>query len=376
MSKGLPLSKSEGTASRQAHADLPAGTYEREIGRDGFFGPVSQLHHRHKPTGWTRIEGPLRPRAFDAGLGTTESASPFGAPRLLGNAALDVRFWRTSRAMPVLARNADGDMLLFVHEGAGALFCDFGHLDYRDGDYLLLPRGTAWRLEPRAPSALLVIEATEAMLSVPERGLLGQHAIFDPAALETPKLDDAFRAQSPDKPWRIEVKRRYAITTIDYPYNPLDAIGWHGTLMAARLNWRDLRPVLSDRMHLPPSVHATFGCPGFVVCTFAPRPLEGDPNALNVPFFHDNVDYDEMIFYHRGSFFSRDNIAPGWITVHPSGITHGPHPKAFASAATRARTSTDEVAVMIDSRAPIDLATLPKGAEWEDYAMSWREDKP
>lgn len=373
MTKGLPLSKSEGTASRQAHADLPAGTYEREVGRDGFFGPASQLHHRHKPTGWTRIEGPMRPRAFNAGAVAAETASPFAAPRLLGNPSLDVRFWRVARAMPALARNADGDTLLFVHEGGGALFCDYGHLDYRDGDYLLLPRGTAWRLEPRAPSALLVIEATEDMLSVPERGLLGQQAIFDPAALETPKLDDAFRAQADDTPWRIEVKRQSAITTLDYPFNPLDAVGWHGTLMAARLNWRDLRPVLSDRMHLPPSVHATFGCQGFVVCTFAPRPLEGDQGALKVPFFHDNVDYDEMIFYHRGAFFSRDNIAAGWITVHPCGVTHGPHPKAFAAGETRARKSTDEVAVMIDSRSAIELAALPQGAEWEGYAMSWRE---
>ncbi len=375
MTKGLPLSKSEGTASRQAHADLPKGTYEREIGRDGFFGPVSQLHHRHKPTGWSKIEGPMRPRAFNALAGARETNSPFAAPRLLGNATLDVRFWHLKSAMSALARNADGDTLLFVYEGDGALYCDFGHLDFRDGDYLLLPRGTAWRLEPKTTCALLMIEATGAILSVPERGLLGQHAIFDPAALETPKLNDAFRAQANDTPWRIEVKRQNAITTIDYPFNPLDAIGWHGTLMAARLNWRDLRPVLSDRMHLPPSVHATFGCDGFVVCTFAPRPLEGDPTALNLPFFHDNVDYDEMIFYHRGNFFSRDNIAPGWITMHPCGITHGPHPKAFAAAEKRARTSTDEVAVMIDSRAPLEIAALPKGAEWEDYAMSWREDK-
>lgn len=375
MTKGLPLSKSEGIVSRQAHADLPAGTFEREIGRDGFFGPAAQFHHRHKPTGWTRIEGPMRPRAFNAGAVGAEAVSPFAAPRLLGNAMLDVKFWRLTRAMPALARNADGDVLLFVHEGEGALFCDYGHLDYRDGDYLLLPRGTAWRLEPRAPSALLVIEASGDMFSVPERGLLGRQAIFDPAALETPKLDEAFRAQAGDTPWRIEVKRRDAITTIDYPFNPLDAVGWHGTLMAARLNWRDLRPVLSDRMHLPPSVHVTFACAGFVVCTFAPRPLEGDPGALKVPFFHDNVDYDEMIFYHRGSFFSRDNIAPGWITVHPSGVTHGPHPKAFAAAEKSARKSTDEVAVMIDSRAAIEVADLPPSAEWEDYAMSWREDK-
>ncbi|MGD9537299.1 MAG: homogentisate 1,2-dioxygenase [Alphaproteobacteria bacterium] len=373
MTRGIPLAKSEGTASRQAHADLPEGTYEREVGRDGFFGPATQFHHRRKPTSWRRIEGPMRPRAFDAARAADEAASPFAGTPLLGNEHLEVRLWRAREAMPALARNADGDMLAFVHEGAGALYCDYGHLDYREGDYVLLPRGTAWRIEPSEPSTFLLIEASGDLLSVPERGLLGQQAIFDLASLDTPRLDDAFRAQDGDRPWRIEVKRRGALSTIEYPHNPLDAVGWHGTLMPVRLNWRDIRPVLSDRMHLPPSVHATFACRQFVVCTFAPRPLEGDPGALKVPFFHDNVDYDEMIFYHRGSFFSRDNIAPGWITVHPCGVTHGPHPKAFAAGAKRSRANTDEVAVMIDSRAPIEIGPLPQGAEWEDYALSWRE---
>jgi homogentisate 1,2-dioxygenase len=373
MSKGIPIVRVEGTTSRQAHADLPAHSYEREIGRDGFFGPATQMYHRHKPTGWSKIEGPLRPRAFDTGRVKADAASPFAAPKLLGNDALEVRIWRMAAAMTALARDADGDLLLFVHEGAGALYCDYGHLDYRDGDYLFLPRGTAWRIEPKAPSALLIIEATGEALGLPERGLMGQQAFFDPAVLETPHLDDAFRAQSDERPWRIEVKRRGTLTIVDYPYNPLDAVGWTGALAPVRLNWRDLRPILSDRMHLPPSVHATFVCPSFVVCTFAPRPLEGDPGALKVPFFHNNDDYDEMIFYHQGSFFSRDNIAPGWVTVHPCGITHGPHPKAFAAGAKRSRANTDEVAVMIDSRVPIELAALPQGAEWEGYAMSWRE---
>ena len=148
--------------------------------------------------------------------------------------------------MPRLERNADGDVLLFVHKGAGDLFCDFGHLGYRDGDYILLPRGTMWRLEPKAPTEALLIEATNDSLKLPDRGLLGTHALFDSAALDTPKLDEAFKTQR-DGEWQVEVKRRGQITTITYPFNPLDAMGWKGNLAPVKLNWRDIRPVTSHR---------------------------------------------------------------------------------------------------------------------------------
>ena len=160
MKRPFSLPRVEGQASRQAHADLPAGTYEREIGREGFFGPASHLYHRHPPTAWTSFEGPLRPRAFDcAALAATQS-SPWQAAELLYNAAVRIRFWRLAAAMPALARNADGDELLFIHEGGGRLFCDYGHLEIVAGDYLVIPRGSMWRIEPGAPIAALLIEAT------------------------------------------------------------------------------------------------------------------------------------------------------------------------------------------------------------------------
>ena len=184
--------------------------------------------------------------------------------------------------------------------------------------------------------------------------------IFDPAVLDTPKLDDAFRAQR-DGEWTVQVKRRNALSTITYPFNPLDAVGWKGNLAPVKLNWRDIRPVMSHRYHLPPSVHTTFVADRFVVCTFVPRPIESDPGALKVPFFHTNDDFDEVIFYHAGDFFSRDNIKPGMMTFHPSGFTHGPHPKAFAAGAKAAKTMTDEVAVMIDARDALDIGARRRG---------------
>jgi homogentisate 1,2-dioxygenase len=362
----------EGEASRQAHADLPLGTYEREIGRDGFFGPATHIYHKHPPTGWTSFEGPLRPRAFDAVMAAKAADDPFSPVPLLSNASCKMAIWRCAEAMRHLLRNSDGDTLLFVHAGAGDLFCDFGHLAYSEGDYLLLPRGTMWRIEPSEPTTTLVIEATNGSFRLPEKGILGPHAIFDPAALTTPQLDEKFRAQSDEREWRVRVKRRDAFTTITYPYNPLDAIGWKGNLSVVKLNWRDIRPVMSHRYHIPPSVHTTFVADRFVVCTFVPRPIESDPGALKVPFYHSNDDYDEVIFYHAGEFFSRDNIKPGMMTWHPNGFTHGPHPNAFAAGAKAAKTMTDEVAVMVDARDPLDISEAAQGSEDGGYAASWK----
>ena len=205
--------------------------------------------------------------------------------------------------------------------------------------------------------------------------MLGEHAQFDPAVLDTPHIDDLFLRQQGERTWKVLVKRRGQISTITYPFNPLDAQGWKGTALPVKLNWRDIRPIVSHRYHLPPSVHTTFLADKFVVCTFVPRPIESDPGALKVPFFHSNDDFDEVIFYHAGNFFSRDNIKPGMITFHPAGFPHGPHPKAFAAAAKFERKETDEVAVMIDTRLPLDATPLAESVEDVSYADSWRGAK-
>ena len=362
----------EGLASRQAHADLPEGTYERELGREGFFGPATQMYHSHPPTGWSDWDGPLRPRAFDLTKVNSIDACPFDATEILVNAHMRLRLWRTAGAMTHLARNADGDELLFVHQGAGHLYCDYGHLEFRAGDYVMLPRGTMWRVACDGDAVFLLIEATNDGYVLPEKGMLGAHAVFDPAMLDTPAIDDAFRAQQGEREWRVHVKRGGRISTVTYPFNPLDAVGWHGDLAPVRINWRDIRPVMSHRYHVPPSAHTTFLASRFVVCTFVPRPFESDPGALKVPFFHSNDDYDEIIFYHRGNFFSRDNIHPGMVTLHPCGFAHGPHPKALANALVQKKETTDEVAVMIDTRDAVEIAALPEGVEWPGYVESWK----
>ncbi len=364
--------RADGTHSRQAHVDLPAGTFEREMGKEGFFGPAAHFHHRHPPTGWTSFVGALNPHAYDLNRLNAETRSPWDATPFMHNGDVAIRHWNVATPMDHLVRNQDGDELLFVHEGTGEFYCDWGRLDYRDGDYIVVPRGGMWRLAPARATTLLLVECTEGTYTLPEKGILGPHAIFDPAMLDVPAMDGRFREQQTEDPWRVVVKRSRRLSTVLYPFNPLDAVGWHGDLAVVRINVRDLRPLMSHRYHLPPSAHTTFVGRNFLVCTFAPRPIESDPGALKVPFYHNNDDYDEVIFYHRGQFFSRDNIKPGMVTFHPAGFTHGPHPKAFAIGAAHARKETDEYAVMIDTRFPLEVAPLPEGVENRDYVDSWK----
>lgn len=377
MRKPISFPKQVGKASRQAHADFPEeAIYEREAGRSGFFGPATHFHHTHAPTGWSEWEGPLRPRCFDFNkLTGLDTASPWLAENLLFNASCKFRIWHLDSAMKKLARNADGDDLLFVHEGAGELFCDYGHLTLRDGDYVVIPRSTNWRIEPSSPMQFLMIEATNGSYQLPDKGLVGNHAIFDPACLDVPDIDDAFKAQYSEESWQVEVKRHGEVSVVTFPHNPLDAIGWHGDLSPVRVNWRDFRPLMSHRYHLPPSAHTTFVAERFVVCTFVPRPIESDPGALKVPFYHNNDDYDEVLFYHAGDFFSRDNIDRGMVTFHPAGFTHGPHPKAFQAGREHKKKFTDEVAVMLDARDSLEVGEVSHSVENPDYVMSWQEKK-
>jgi homogentisate 1,2-dioxygenase len=369
----IAFPKVEGRASRQAHCDLPAGTFERELGKEGFFGPATMMYHQHPPTGWTSWEGPLRPRAFDlARLAERRTSSPWDASTVLHNAHVRFRIWYTAGRMDHLVRNGDGDELLFVHAGSGDLFCDYGHLPFQTGDYIVLPRSTMWRIDCAEPVAMLLYEATNGSIKTPERGMVGRHALYDEAVLETPAIDEAFKAQQDEREWQVVIRRRGQLSTVTYPFNPLDAVGWHGDLAPVRLNIRDIRPLASHRYHLPPSAHTTWVGHRFVICTFTPRPFETDPAALKVPFFHNNDDYDEVIFYHAGDFFSRDNIDAGSVTWHPCGFTHGPHPKALRRMYEPAKPMTEEFAVMLDTRDGLEMGEAAAAVEVPEYADSWK----
>lgn len=363
----FPINK--GGAPLQAHVNLPEGTFEEEYGRSGFFGRATHLYHRNAPTGWTRIEGPTRPRAMNvAALVPADHADVRGLPQpFLRNADVTLAMSRRQEAMPFWFRDADCDLVHFVHQGTGLLETDFGPLRYARGDYLVIPRGITHRWVPDAgveQMQLVIASATE--IRLPERGMLGPHALFDPGVIRTPEPE----AHQETGEFEVLIRRRGTLTSVWYPFHPLDVVAWKGDATVWQLNVRDIRPVVSPRYHLPPSVHTTFLAQNFVICSFLPRPLEtGDPGALRVPFFHRNTDFDEVIFYHDGNFFSRDGIRAGWVTYHPYGIHHGPHPKALAN--QHLKHETDEQAVMIDARNPLEIVPEAAHVDWAEYPETW-----
>jgi homogentisate 1,2-dioxygenase len=271
--------------------------------------------------------------------------------------------------MRYFIRDADGDAVYFTHQGTGRFETDYGTLHYEPGDYIVIPKGTTYRVHVDAgPGVFLIIE-TPVPIALAERGPLGQHALFDKGVLAVPELETPQGAETQGSQWEVRIKRRGTWTRVVYPFYPMDVVGWKGDLWVTKLNVRDFRPVISPRYHLPPSVHVTFQAGGCLISTFAPRPLETDPEALRVPFYHRNMDYDEVLFYHEGQFFSRAGIQPGMLTLHPQGIHHGPQPNAIE--ASKAKTHTTEVAVMIESKHPFQVDKHMDAMEMQDYALSW-----
>jgi homogentisate 1,2-dioxygenase len=363
-----------GVVAKQAHVGVPEGTYEEEFARNGFFGRYAHLYRRRPPVDWVEIDGPLKPRSYDLNEAMQPAAGEdyvrIRKP-VLENDDVRLHCFGLSQPMPYFFRNADADEVFFIHAGHGRMETDFGPVDYVPGDYVVVPRGTTYRLAPADLTRILLIESFSE-IRLPEKGMLGQHALFDPAVIQVPTPEPIANA-GPGR-FEVRIQRCDEVSRVVYPTHPLDVAGWKGTLTVWQLNVNDIRPVSSDRYHLPPSAHTTFVADRFVVCTFLPRPLEnGDPSAMKVPFYHLNIDFDEVLFYHQGQFFSRTGVGVGMLTFHPQGIHHGPQPGAAER--TNGIKETNEIAVMIDTKRPLRPTIHAEGFENKDYWKSWKESK-
>jgi homogentisate 1,2-dioxygenase len=357
--------KASGVYTKQAHVKVPKGLFEEEHGRKGFFGRVSHLYHENPPVNWIDIEGELKPRCLPNQFTDKISTNTF-IP-LLFNKDVIINVATFNQDFDAYFRNADHDELFFIHDGQGRLETIYGHLNVQTGDYITIPRGTTYKLFVTKPIHLLKIESNSEF-EEPSRGLLGPNALYDQTAIITPEA--ALGSEQNLKEYKLEIKRLGKITTVTYPFNPLSAKGWKGSLYPKKLSIYDYCPIMSHRYHIPPSGHTTFVCHNFVICSFVARPLESSEHGvLKVPFYHSNIDYDEVLFYHKGDFFSRDNISAGSFTFHPQGIHHGPHPKAYEK--SEDKLETDEFAVMIDTRYPLESTNWFSENELKDYWKSW-----
>jgi homogentisate 1,2-dioxygenase len=365
----IPLVK--GTVSRQARTGWPEGTVEDEHGREGFAGNYSMLYRRRPPTQWTRIEGPTRPRAIDMdALAAPDAEDPDASPALLlENEDVGIYVSRRRTAMPYYFRNVDGDEVHFVQHGEGRLETEYGDLSYEAGDYLVLPRGTTYRFHPSsADSYIVIVESRNGEVSLPERGLLGHFVPFDAALFEHPEPSADPPPEDQDE-WEVRVKRGDVLTSFFYDACPMDVVGWVGTLCPLKINVRTFRGIHSERTHLPPSAYATFRGPGYWIVTFTPKPLETAADAVRPPGYHRNVDYDEVIFSHSGRLVSRNETAGPLLTLHPAGVHHGPHPRAFEL--TRDVERMDAYVINIDTHRALRPAPAFAAAEQEDYWAQW-----
>ncbi|MBC6414930.1 MAG: homogentisate 1,2-dioxygenase [Bdellovibrionales bacterium] len=351
---------------RQPHRDIPLGNFEEEQGQQGFYGRVSHLIKEKPSTRWTHIEGNLKPRLFNLAKFKKEGWIP-----LLYNDNVSLFLYQLEKA-DTACRMVDGDVLYFCHKGSGVILTEYGLLNYSEGHYFMIPKCFTHFMIPHSKSSFFVIKSLKSHFREPDRGMLGRHALYSSNSLIKPDLK---ALQNYLKKHKLEVKKvmhyhQGESTCFTYKDCIFDVLEWQGDLFPFSLSMEDIMPIMSHRVHLPPSVHTTFLTQEFIVCSFLPRPLEEDKSTLKVPFYHQNTDYDEVIFYHKGDFFSRDNIDKGMMTLHPAGFPHGPHPKAFQ--ASSHKTHTNEYAVMIDSQSPFKRTKEISSLEIPDYWKSWK----
>ncbi|MFK7802488.1 MAG: homogentisate 1,2-dioxygenase [Anaerolineae bacterium] len=384
--KNYPLKR--GRYTDQAHVRVPTGTFELEHAREGFFSEeASHLYVTEPPSHWSRIEGDLRPRAVDCRkMVTADSEDPNALPTQLLSAAVwcgkkTLSFYLSKRqeAMPYIYKSVDGDEIYFVHDGYGRIETEYGVLEYERGDYIIIPRGCLYRVLPEDNRTFMIIVESISPYQIPDRGLLGPHSIFDKGVLRLPEFEAPREKWEADE-YEVRVKRLGRLTKMWYDFNPLASVaGWKGTLCPYILNVRDIRPISMLNNHVVPTANTTFQSEDVLVTTFAPRAL-GNEETLRLPFYHRNIDYDEFIFYHEGNFFSKAGIEPGMFTLHPAGLDHGPHPKAFErdkANMEKLKAEGKDVAIGKSTAINFDTTHMLFGsaemaaAEWEGYSTSW-----
>ena len=396
----MPYYRVTGEIPRKRHVRFrrpDGGLYAEELmGEEGFASASSLLYHAHLPTAIVKSEGladaaadtgtvpnhPLLPRHFRTG------DLPKGGDLVLGRQLLmandDVRIsFAAADAASGLYRNSTGDEAIYLRTGSVMFESVYGRIEAAAGDYVVVPRGTIHRWIPSAGSNGAAVPHAEALVIEarghirPPRRYLSQygqfleHAPYSERDLRCP--DGPLTADGEDVP--VIVRNRAGLTSLTYAHHPFDVVGWDGCLYPYAFNIADFEPIVK-RIHAPPPVHQTFEGPNFVICSFCPRPLDFDADAVPIPYNHHNVDSDEMMFYVAGDYTARkgSGVGIGSITLHPSGFTHGPQPGAVEAAIRgldEGRASTDETAVMIDTFRPLLLGPAGQRTEDPEYAWSW-----
>jgi homogentisate 1,2-dioxygenase len=379
-------------SKRHVRFRRPDGAYysEEVFGTEGFVGPTSTLYHINPPTqvtGWEPLYSTspeyvetniMRMRHLKTMALRPEGDPVTGRVLLFGNADCEISICVPADPMGYHYKNATGDECLFVHHGRGHVHTMFGTLTFGPNDFIVIPKGTIYRMEIEAPGAdepeprFLVIETVNSSHILPpprylakKTGQFLEHAPYCERDLRLPHPPLTYDERGT---FEVRIKALHNVHGYHFDYHPLDVEGWDGCYYPYCFNAGDFAPIVG-MLHQPPPTHQVFEAHNFVICAFCPRPLDFHPEAVKVPYNHSNVDSDEVMYYVDRKYTARKGIEEGSITSHPQGIPHGPHPGTLE--ATLDATRTDELVVMCDTFRPLFVTAAAVALDDPEYPASW-----
>lgn len=368
------------TQFRDSKGDL----YQEELfGTAGFVGMSSLIYHLHPPTVVTEvkrladlspkigIEKNMRALSFKGFSLKPEEDYIDSRKVLLMNNDLQIGLAAPKRfSKDYFFRNSDADEMLFIHVGSGTLKTMYGQIPFEYGDYLIIPRGTTYQIEFKTEENRILFLESFSPIVTPKRyrnnfGQLLEHSPYCERDFKLPQNLETIDEQGN---FKVLAKKQGVLWEYNLKYHPFDVVGWDGFNYPYAFSIHDFEPI-TGRIHQPPPAHQQWEGDGFVVCSFVPRMYDYHPLSIPAPYHHSNIDSEEILYYVDGDFMSRNNIEKGQITLHPGGIPHGPHPGAVERSI--GKTSTEELAVMIDPFRPLKITEAAMELSVDDYYKSW-----
>ena len=385
----MPLYHKLGEIPHKRHTVFtkPDGSYyyEQLFGTVGFDGMSSLLYHLHRPT---QVKEILNTYSVEPRIAVAKNLRAYLFKGFEVEPELDFLKSRVSilvnndvhlsLAAPkggtgaYFYKNTDADELIFIHIGSGKLRTLVGNIDFKEGDYLLIPRGIIYKIEFETENNRHFIVESYHPVYTPKRyrNCFGQMLEHSPYCERDIRRPGELETHDEKGDFIIKIKKEGLIHEYIYATHPFDVVGWDGYNYPYAFSIHDFEPI-TGRVHQPPPVHQTFETSAFVVCSFCPRLYDYHPKSIPSPYNHSNIDSDEVLYYAEGNFMSRNDIGPGHISLHPAGIPHGPHPGAMERSIGQVK--TDELAVMVDTFKPLKLTEQALKLSDGEYYKSWME---
>ncbi len=356
---------------------------EQLVSTEGFSDDYSLVYHTHPPTLVKSIGEPysvapeaaidknMQNRSFQGFSVKPEKDYLKSRKTVMFNNDLAIILAAPEESMTeYFFKNSGGDEMIFVHEGEGVLKTMYGLLEFKPGDHLVIPRGVTYQLHFKNSANRLLIMESYSPIRFPKRymskhGQLLEHSPFYERDIRVPQT---LETHDEEGDFLVYIKRDHMMFPYHYATHPFDLVGWDGYHYPYALSIHDFEPI-TGRVHQPPPVHQTFEGHNYVTCAFVPRLYDYHPEAIPAPYNHSNVDSDEVLYYVDGEFMSRKHVERGQLTLHPTGIPHGPHPGAVEKSI--GQKETNELAVMIDTFKPLKITKAGLEIEDKDYYLSW-----